>query len=109
MAYDEKLAERVRAVFQTEPAYTEMKMFGGICFMVGGNMAVGITGADLMVRPGPDNFEDALRLPHARPMDFTGRPMKGFVYVGPEGLANDAGLAEWVERGAAYARSLPAK
>ena len=106
MPYDEKLAERVRAVFQSEPGYTEKKMFGGICFMVGGKMAVGVTGSDLMVRPGPDNFEHALALPHTRPMDFTGRPMKGFVYVESTGVATDAALAEWVERGARFARSL---
>ena len=109
MPYDEKLAERVRAVFQSEPGYTEKKMFGGVCFMVGGNMAVGITGSNLMVRPGPDNFQAALALPHARPMDFTGRPMKGFVYVDPDGIAADESLAEWVERGAGFARSLPTK
>ena len=112
MPYDEKLAERVREVFQSEPGYpdcTEKKMFGGICFMVGGNMAVGVTGSDLMVRPGPDNFEAAMALPHARPMDFTGRPMKGFVYVDSAGLAGEESLAEWVERGASFARSLPAK
>ena len=109
MPYDEKLAERVRAIYQSEPTYTEQKMFGGLCFMVGHNMAIGVTGSDLMVRPGPDKFEDALVLPHARPMDFTGRPMKGFVYVGPEGITTDADLAEWVERGAAFARSLPVK
>ncbi len=64
MPYDEKLAERVRAMFQSEPGYTEKKMFGGLCFMVGRNMAVGVTGSDLMVRPGPDNFEATLALPH---------------------------------------------
>lgn len=84
-------------------------MFGGVCFMVGGNMTVGVTGSDLMVRPGPDHFEALLALPHARPMDFTGRPMKGLVYVESTGIATDTGLAEWVERGAAFARSLPAK
>jgi hypothetical protein len=109
MPYDEKLAERVRALFQAEPTYTEMKMFGDLCFMVARNMAIGVTGSDLTVRPGPDNFEDALMLPHARPMDFTGRPMKSFVFVGSEGIATDTALAEWVERGAAFARSLPAK
>lgn len=109
MPYDEKLAERVRAVFQSESGCTEKKMFGGICFMVGGNMAVGVTGTDLMVRPGPINFEAALELPHARPMDFTGRPMKGFVFVEADGLTTDTGLAAWVERGAAFARSLPTK
>ena len=77
--------------------------------MVGGNMAVGITGGDLMVRPGPDHFEALLALPHARPMDFTGRPKNGFVYVESTGIATDTGLAEWGERGAAFARSLPAK
>ena len=106
MPYDETLAERVRALFQSEPGCTERKLFG---FMVGGNMAVGITGINLMVRPGPDDFEDALELPHARPMDFTGRPMKGFVYVEPAGLTTKAALAEWVERGVRFARSLPAK
>ena len=109
MPYDEILAERVRAVFQSEPGYTEQKMFGGICFMVGRNMAIGVTGSDLMVRPGPENFEAALMQPHARPMDFTGRPMKGFVFVDAEGLTTDTALAVWVERGAAFARSLPAK
>ena len=109
MPCDEKLAERGRAVFKSEPDYTEIKMFGGICFMVGRNMAIGVTGSDLMVRPGPDNFEATLMLPHARPMDFTGRPMKGFVYVDSEGIATDAALAKWVERGASFARSLPAK
>jgi TfoX/Sxy family transcriptional regulator of competence genes len=109
MPYDEKLAERVRAIFQSDLSYTEKKMFGGICFMVGHNMAVGVTGSELMVRPGPLNFEAALALPHARPMDFTGRPMKGFVYVEADGLATDTALAAWVERGAAFARSLPAK
>ncbi|MCH8297260.1 MAG: TfoX/Sxy family protein [Chloroflexi bacterium] len=109
MPYDEILAERVRGLFLSEPGYTERKMFGGICFMVGRNMAVGVTGGDLMVRPGPDDFEAALALPHARPMDFTGRPMKGFVYVESAGIATEAALAEWVERGARFARSLPAK
>ena len=109
MPYDEKLAERVRPIFQSEAAYSEQKMFGGVCFMVVLNMAVGVTGADLMVRPGPENFEAARALRHARPMDFTGRPMKGFVYVEAEGIETDTALADWVERGAAFARSLPAK
>ncbi len=109
MPYDEKLAERVRAVFQSEPGYSEQKMFGGICFLIDRNMAAGVTGTDLMVRTGPDNFDAALALPHARLMDFTGRPMKGMVYVDSEGIATDTDLAEWVERGASFARSLPAK
>ncbi len=109
MPYDEKLAQRVHAVFQSEPNYTEKEMFGVICFMVGRNMAVGVAGTDLLVRPGPINFEPVLALPHARPMDFTRGPMKGFLYVESEGLTTDTALAAWVERGAAYARSLPVK
>ena len=84
-------------------------MFGTICFMIGRNIAVGVTDTDLIVRPGPENFEAAMSLPHTRPMDFTGRPMKGFVYVESSGLKTDTALAAWVERGAAFARSLPAK
>ncbi|MQG34279.1 MAG: TfoX/Sxy family protein [SAR202 cluster bacterium] len=84
-------------------------MFGGACFLVGGNMAVGVTGSDLMVRPGPEKFEDALTRPHARPMDFTGHPMKGFVFVEAEGTATDSSLADWVERGASFSKSLLAK
>ena len=109
MPYDEKLAVRVRAVFQSEPGYTERKMFGGVYFMVGRNMAVGVTGGHLMVRPGPDNFEEALALHHARPMDFTGKPMKGMVYVGPEGLEGDDDLESWLQRGLNFTLSLPAK
>ena len=109
MPYDKKLAERVRAVFDSEHNYTEKEMFGSLYFMVGRNMAVGVTGNDLIVRPGPINLIAALALPHVRPLDFTGRPMEGFVCVEPKGLVTDTSLAAWVERGAAYARSLPAK
>ena len=109
MTYDEKLVERVRAIFQTGPTYSERRMFGAVCFMVGQNMAVGVTGTELIVRTGPDNFEAALALPYTRPMDFTGIPMKGFVYVESTGLETDTALAVWVERGAAFARSLMAK
>ncbi len=109
MAYDEVLAERLRSVFQGREGVTERKMFGGLCFMLGGNMALGITGDDLMVRVGPDKFEEILFLPHARPMDFTGRPMKGMVYVEAAGVQSDEGLAEWAERGMNFAGSLPPK
>jgi TfoX/Sxy family transcriptional regulator of competence genes len=84
-------------------------MFGGLAFMVRGNMCCGVVGEELMVRVGADGHADALAAPHARPMDFTGRPMKGMVYVAREGVAADADLRGWVERGAAHARSLPAK
>jgi hypothetical protein len=84
-------------------------MFGGLCFMVGGNMCVGIVGDDLMVRVGPDGWEEALSRPHAREMDFTGKSMRGMVYVAPEGLSEDDDLRKWVDRGLDYASSLPAK
>ncbi len=109
MAYDEKLAARVRDLLSDSPGYSERKMFGGLCFMIGGNMACGIVGDDLMVRLTPDSHEDALSRPHVRPMDFTGRPMKGMVYVEIGGIKEDAALAEWVDRGASFAASLPPK
>jgi TfoX/Sxy family transcriptional regulator of competence genes len=109
MAYDTVLAERIRADLASRPDVAERKMFGGIAFMVGGNMAVGVIGEDLMVRVGPDAHGAALAEPHARPMDFSGRPMVGYVYVAPPGVAGDDDLRAWVERGAAFAGTLPAK
>ncbi|MDA1189398.1 MAG: TfoX/Sxy family protein [Chloroflexi bacterium] len=88
---------------------SEKKMFGGLSFMLQGNMACGILKDDIVVRAGSDNFEEFVKEPHARPMDFTGRAMKSMVYVGPRGYASDADLKRWVERGVAYAKSLPAK
>ena len=110
MAYDEALADRIRATFAGESGVVEKKMFGGLAFLVNGNMACGVAGGDdLMVRVGPDNHEDALSRPHARPMDFTGRPMRGMVYVARPGFESDKDLAAWVESGASFARSLPPK
>ena len=84
-------------------------MFGGLSFMLRGNMCCGIVNCDLVVRVGPDGYEDALEQPHARVMDFTGRPLRGMVYVAPAGYETDEALAEWTGRGLGYARSLPAK
>jgi TfoX/Sxy family transcriptional regulator of competence genes len=84
-------------------------MFGGLAFLVNGNMACGIVGDDLMVRLGEDGADAALEDPHTRPMDFTGRPMKSMVYVAPAGFAREQELRAWVDRGVAYARSLPPK
>lgn len=109
MAYDEGLAQRLREALEDEPQVVEKKMFGGLCFMVRGHMTVGIVKDELMVRVGPDTYRECLTLPHAREMDFTGRALKGFVYVGVEGFEDDAELGAWVERGAANARSLPVK
>ena len=109
MAYDEGLGERVRGALEDEPGVTERKMFGGLAFMLGRNMCCGIIGDELMVRVGPDAWQASLALPHAREMDFTGRSMKGMVYVGVEGIESDANLDAWVARGIAFAGSLPPK
>lgn len=110
MAYDERLAERVREALTTRAEVGEKKMFGGLCFLLGGNMACGIVGDELMVRTGPDAWADALALPYAREMDFTGRrTLRGFVYVASQGLEDDAALDTWIRRGADYAASLPPK
>jgi TfoX/Sxy family transcriptional regulator of competence genes len=109
MAYDEGLAQRVREALANSPGLTEKKMFGGLCFLIGGNMACGIVGEELMVRVGPDAYEACLGLAHAREMDFTGRALRGMVYVATEGIAEDADLAAWVERGAGFAAGLPPK
>ncbi|MFN0149636.1 MAG: TfoX/Sxy family protein [bacterium] len=109
MKFDEKLAERVRSALATKRGVTERHMFGGLTFMLRGNMCVGVVGDRLMVRVGPAAYDEALRKPHARPMDFTGRPLTGFVYVTPDGFATAAGLRAWVQRAAKFAMSLPAK
>ena len=109
MAYDEGLAQRIREALDERVDLTEKKMFGGLAFLLGGNMCAGIVGEELMVRVGPDAWQDALAQPHAREMDFTGRSMKGFVYVGCEGFDDDATLLAWLQRGVAFASSLPAK
>lgn len=109
MAYDEGLAERAREVLVDLPGFVEKKMFGGIGFMLRGNMACGVSGDELIVRVGPANYEQALGKPHTRPFDMTGRPMRGWVMVAPEGLESDAGLWDWVQRGVEFALSLPEK
>lgn len=109
MAFDEQLAERVREALGGRAEVSERRMFGGIAFMIAGNMADGIVGEDLMVRLGREDAERALAEPRVRPMDFTGRPMKGMVFVDSQGTASDQDLASWVDAGADYATSLPPK
>ena len=109
MAYDEKLADRVREILKRRRGVREKKMFGGLAFLVNGHMACGVVGDDLMVRVGPDAYEGALKKAGARVMDFTGRPMKGMVYVGKRGYGRTPSLKTWVEQGLSYARSLPPK
>ena len=109
MAYDEQLAERVRKLLVAFPEVLERKMFGGLAFLLRGNMCCGVVGGELMVRVGRESYEAALLEPHAREMDFTGRPLRGFIYVASEGLVSEGDLRAWVERGARYAESLPPK
>jgi TfoX/Sxy family transcriptional regulator of competence genes len=107
MAYDEKLADRIRRALGPDDDIEERKMFGGLAFLRGGRMFVGITGDDLMVRVGPERYEESLAKPHVRPMDFTGRPMKGYVYVAPAGRRTDASLRSWVTLGARFVATVP--
>ena len=109
MAYDEQLAERVRAVLSDEFGVTEQKMFGGLAFMLRGNMCVGVMGDDLILRLGPDRGPTALEEPGISVMDFTGRPMKAFVMAEPATIASDDDLRRWVGEAVAFAASLPEK
>jgi len=109
MAYDAALAGRIRAVLTGRRTITERMMFGGIAFMVRGNMFVGIAGRSLMARVGPAAYEAALKEPHVRVMDFTGKPLRGYVYVGPQGIRSNRALARWVGRCLDHARKLPPK
>ena len=109
MAYSEAFADRIRAVVGDDPGVDERKMFGGIAFLIDGNMFVGIADDELMVRVGPDSWKEALAHPHAREMDFTGKPMRGYVFVDAAGIAEDDDLRAWVERGLAFAGTLPPK
>src|SRR5215208_7284773 len=108
MAYDEELANRIREQLAGEEGVTEKAMFGGLAFLLGGNMAVGIASTgELMVRTGPDGADEALAKPHTRPFDMRGRPMKGWILVAPEGFRTARQLGPWVRRGVALARELP--
>jgi hypothetical protein len=109
MAFNEVAAKRVRDVLSEECTASEKRMFGGLAFMVSGHMCCGIIGEDLVVRVGPNQHEQALAEPHVHAMDFTGRPMKGFIYVGPAGYRSKANLRNWIKRGLRFVSSLPAK
>lgn len=109
MAYDEEAARRVRSELSGLPGLTEKKMFGGVGFMVLGNLAVGVNGPNLMVRVGPARYPEALAQSHVREFDLTGRPMKGWVLVLPAGYASDGDLQHWVQQGVEFALSLPGK
>lgn len=110
MAYDEKLAARLRELLASEPGLTEQRMFGGIAFLINGNMSVSASGqGGLLLRIDPDETDALLGEPHAQPFEMRGRTMQGWLRVEPEGLRSERDLERWVRRGVAYARSLPSK
>lgn len=109
MAYSESLARCVRHVFGHRRGITEKKMFGGVCFLLNGNMCVGIWKSSLMVRLGPEQAAAALEEPNVVEFDITGRPMKGWVMVEPDGLETDEQLGHWVQRSVEFVETLPKK
>jgi len=109
MAFNEGLAQDIRARIGDRTGLKEQQMFGGIAFMVNGNMAVGVSGDELMVRVGKDAHDEVVALPGARIFDLSARPMRGWIAVAPEGYATDDALDGWIDRGVAYAESLPPK
>lgn len=109
MAYSDTLARRIRVVLPPAPAVVEKKMFGGLAFMLNGNMCCGVVKDSLLARVGAEQHDAFLSLPHVRPMDFTGRPMKGMLFVEPPALVDDAELQVWVDRCIAFVQTLPKK
>jgi TfoX/Sxy family transcriptional regulator of competence genes len=109
MAYDKGVAERLREVYEDVPNVVEKKMFGGVAFMVDGHMSCGVNQESIMVRVGPAQYADALKKPHAREMDFTGKPLKGFVYIDPDGFESDEALISWVKLSLDFVATLPSK
>jgi TfoX/Sxy family transcriptional regulator of competence genes len=109
MAYDEGLAQRIQDSLQETPGLVEKKMFGGIGYMLHGNMACGVNQDTLIVRVGPDRYEEALSRPHTKVFDMTGRPMRGWIVVTPEGIEEDDKLEQWIQQGVDFALSLPPK
>lgn len=108
MAYDEGIAQRIRAAVGQQ-GIIERKMFGGLCFMINGNMFAGVMGNELMLRVGTERFDEALAQPFARPMDFAKRPMPGMVYVAPGGFESAEALSAWLNRALDFAGAMPAK
>ena len=109
MAYDEGLAQRIREALDELPGLVEKKMFGGVGFIIQGNMACGVNKDKLIVRVGPERHEETMQRPHTRPFDITGRPMKGWVRVEADGYQSDDDLKDWVQQGVAFAQTLPPK
>jgi TfoX/Sxy family transcriptional regulator of competence genes len=102
LVYNEQLASKIRALVARRKGWTEKKMFGGVAFIYNGKMCCGVIKDDLLVRVGPEQNDKALALPNSRPMDFTGKPMKGFIYVDSKGWSKEASLKKWVDMGIDY-------
>jgi hypothetical protein len=109
VTYDEALADRIRALLRTRRDVGEKRMFGGVAFMIHGHMGCGVLGSRLIVRVDPSDGERLLQTPHVSPMDFTGRPMRGFVFVNPPGIATAAGLRAWIRRATGWVDAQPRK
>lgn len=109
MAYDDALATRMRAYFSDRADVEEKKMFGGLCFMLSKHMCCGIVKDNLMARVGPDQYDKCLSKPYASEMDFTGKAMKGMVYVAPAGLKTQKQLANWLDICVRFVETLPPK
>ena len=109
MPYNEILSARIRTILRSIPHLEEKKMFGGVGFLVNGNLACGVHKDDMIVRVGPEKYDAALARPHAHIFDFTGRPMAGWIMVDAQGCAREADLKSWVKQGLAFAHTLPAK
>ena len=109
MAYDESLVLRIRATLANDPAIGEKKMFGGVAFLYRGLMFVGVSGTSLMARVGKDNYADSLRRKHVREMDFTGKPMQGYVFVDALGIKTERHLQFWLQRCKQFVATLPPK
>ncbi len=109
MAYDEELGARLREIVAEQGEFREQKMFGGLAFMVGGHMCCGVIKDDLVVRVDPEQSEKLLKDKNARPMDFSGKPMKGFLYISPAGTSTEKRLRRWVDEGLAFVSGLPPK
>ncbi len=109
MPYNENLAQRVREIIKERPGLVEKTMFGGVGFMLHGNMACGVHKDSLIVRVGPDSYESAMAQPYTRPFDITGRPMTGWVMVASDGYQEETDLEKWVNKGVKFALTLPPK
>ena len=109
MAFNESLAARIRDILARKKGIVEKKMFGGVCFLLNGNMLVGVWREFLIARLGPDQGEEALLEPHVRKMDITGKPMKGWIMVEPKGIEDDQQLKDWIKRATKFVGKLPNK